>query len=361
MEKVFMKGCEAVAEAAVRAGCRFYAGYPITPQNQVPEYLSRRLPQVGGVFLQGESEVASINMLYGASLGGTRSMISSASCGMSLMSETIGWCISAQLPIVLCNFQRGGPGIGDIGPAQQDYFQATKAHASGGGRMLVFAPASLQETVDTVYKAFDLAESYRSPVYIQLDGISGGMMESVTLPDAKSNEWVAERKAQMKAEWALGGNAGRKSREYCGGENSGIPLQTLNQKLAAKYLKMEENEVRYEMYQTDDAEWIITAYGVGARFARAAVNALRAEGIRAGMIRPITIYPFPFEAYDKLDYSKVKGILSTEMSIPPQFIYDVRLAVKDRAPIENYSTSGGVILDANEIVKHVHSMMGKEM
>ena len=360
MEKVFVKGCEAVAETAVRAGCRFYAGYPITPQNQVPEYLARRLPQVGGVFLQGESEVASINMVYGAAAGGTRSMISSASCGISLMSETIGWCISAELPVVICNFQRGGPGIGDIGPAQQDYNQATKAHANGGGRMIVVAPASLQETVDKLYGAFDLAERYRSPVYFLLDGISGGMMESVVLPEAKSEEWVRGRKKELQADWAINGKKGGRRREIVGGADAGLPLQTLNQKLERKYLEIEENEVEYETYLTEDAEYIVTAYGIAARFARAAVNILRGEGYRVGMIRPVNLYPFPWAAYDELDYSRVKGIVSTEMSIPPQFIADVRAAVKDRAPVWNYSTSGGVILETNEIVRTVLRMMGKE-
>ena len=349
-----------VGETAVRAGCRFYAGYPITPQNQVPEYLARKLPQVGGVFLQGESEVASINMVYGAAAGGTRSMISSASCGISLMSETIGWCISAELPVVICNFQRGGPGIGDIGPAQQDYNQATKAHANGGGRMIVVAPASLQETVDKLYGAFDLAERYRSPVYFLLDGISGGMMESVVLPEAKSEEWVRGRKKELQADWAINGKKGGRRREIVGGADAGLPLQTLNQKLERKYLEIEENEVEYETYLTEDAEYIVTAYGIAARFARAAVNILRGEGYRVGMIRPVNLYPFPWAAYDELDYSRVKGIVSTEMSIPPQFIADVRAAVKDRAPVWNYSTSGGVILETNEIVRTVLRMMGKE-
>ncbi|MBR0374607.1 MAG: 3-methyl-2-oxobutanoate dehydrogenase subunit VorB [Mogibacterium sp.] len=360
MEKEFMKGCEAVAEAAVRAGCRFFAGYPITPQNQVPEYLAHRLPEVGGVFIQGESEVASINMVYGASYGGTRSLISSSSCGMSLMSETIGWAISAEMPIVLFNFQRGGPGIGDIGPSQQDYFQATKAHANGGGRMLVYSPASLQEAVDIVYESFEIAESYRSPVYILMDGITGGMMESVELPEMRPEDYIAEKKAAIKKEWGLGGKQGRIGRTIMGGDFSGIPLQTLNQKLEKKYLKMEENETRCELYLTEDAEWIVTAYGIGARFAKAAVNRLRADGIKAGLVRPISLYPFPFEAYDALDYTKVKGVVSAEMSIPPQFITDVKLAVKERAPICIYNTSGGVILDSIEIEKMVREMAGKE-
>lgn len=361
MEKVFMKGCEAVAETAIRAGCRFYAGYPITPQNQVPEYLARKFPHVGGVFMQGESEVASINMVYGAAAGGTRSMISSASCGISLMSETIGWCISAQLPVVICNFMRGGPGIGDIGPSQQDYNQATKAHANGGGRMLVYAPASLQETVDKLYGAYELAEKYRSPVYFLLDGITGGMMESVILPEARTDEYINTKKVEMKEKWAIGGKKGRDRREIVGGADSGLPLQTLNQDLERKYIEMEENEVEYEKYLVDDAELIITAYGISARFARAAVNALRQKGYKVGLIRPIKLYPFPYIAYEELDYSKVKGIVSTEMSIPPQFLYDVKNAVKDRAPITNYSTSGGVILNTNEMIALAEKMYNKEV
>lgn len=351
MDKVFMKGCEAVAETAIRAGCRFYAGYPITPQNQVPEYLARKFPQIGGVFMQGESEVASINMVYGAASGGTRSLISSASCGMSLMSETIGWCISAQLPVVICNFSRGGPGIGDIGPTQQDYNLATKAHSNGGGRMLVYAPASLQETVDKLYGAFDLAEKYRSPVYFLLDGITAGMMESVVLPENMPEEWVQSKKAEQQELWAINGKHNRPMRVIIGGADSGEPLQALNKALAEKYRTMEENEVEYEAYQTEDADVIITAYGISARFARSAVNSLREQGYTVGMIRPIKLYPFPMLAYDEIDYTRVKGIVSTEMSIPPQFIEDVKRAVKGRAPIFNYSTSGGVILDTNEIIK----------
>ena len=350
MEKVFMKGCEAIAEAAIRGGCRFYAGYPITPQNQVPEYFARRMPQVGGLFMQGESEVASINMLYGAAAGGTRSMISSSSCGISLMSETIGWAISAQFPCVIANVQRGGPGIGDIAPSQQDYDQATKSIANGGGHMLVYAPASLQETVDKMYIAFDKAEEYRSPVLMLLDGVTGGMMESVILPEMRSDEYVAERKQKIRDEWGIAGKHDRKFRSIIGGGRAGEPLQNLNKALVKKYEAMRK-ETEYEEYQMDDAEVVITSYGVSARFAKAAVNQLRKQGYKVGMIRPVVVYPFPYEAYDKLDFGRIRGIVSTEMSIPELFANDVRAAVKERTTVDTYCTSGGVILDTNEIVK----------
>lgn len=209
MARVFMKGCEAIAEAAVRSGCRFFAGYPITPQNEIPEYFARRMPEVGGVFVQGESEVASVNMVYGAAQSGTRSMTSSSSCGISLKSEGISFCASARIPMVYCNVQRGGPGIGAIQPAQQDYLQATRASGNGGFRMMVFAPATVQEAVDMTYAAFDYAQRDRNPVLILADGVLGTIMEPVELPEMRSDEEIKRLKDEL-SDWALVGHSADK-------------------------------------------------------------------------------------------------------------------------------------------------------
>ena len=233
-EKIFMKGCEAVAETAVRAGCRFFAGYPITPQNDVPEYFARRMPQVGGVFIQGESEVASANMAYGAAAAGVRSMTSSSSCGISLKSEAISWMAGARLPVVVANFQRGGPGIGTIQPAQQDYTQATKASGNGGFKMLVLSPSTLQEAVDMTWEAFDLADKYSNPVLLLMDGFTGTMMEPVVLPEAKTPEEVAAIRATKT--WAATGKKGRAQHKVmCGpGLDTRISQEDMNRRDTAR-------------------------------------------------------------------------------------------------------------------------------
>lgn len=357
MSRVFMKGTEAVAEAAVRAGCRFFAGYPITPQNEVPEYLSRRLPEVGGVFVQGESEVASVNMVYGAAAAGTRSMTSSSSPGIALKSEGVSYCASARIPMVYCNFARGGPGVGSIQPAQQDYLQATKASGNGGFRMPVLAPATVQEAVDMTYRAFDWADRDRTPVLILADGVIGTMMEPVVLPEMKSEEEVAAIK-ESKKKWACIGHpldyAHRSWIEP--GQWSTQKMQKCNEDAAALYRSWEK-EAEAEEYQTEDAEIILTAYGISGRIAKSAVNLLRAEGIKAGLIRPKTVYPFPNYAYDKLDYGKVKAILDVEMSIPALFVEDVDMAVKGRCPIETCLCSGGNIMSRDAVIAAAKKIM----
>ena len=346
-----MKDTEAVAEAAVRAGCRFFAGYPITPQNEVPEYLSRRLPEVGGVFVQGESEVASVNMVYGAASAGTRSMTSSSSPGIALKSEGISYCAAARIPMVYANFARGGPGVGSIQPAQQDYLQATKASGNGGFRMPVLAPATVQEAVDLTYKAFDWADRDRTPVLLLADGVVGTMMEPVELPEMKSDEEVAAIKESKKSWACIGHELDYAHRAWIQPGNwSTLVMQKCNEDAAAMY-KSWEKEAMAEEYLTEDAELILTAYGISGRIAKSAVNLLRAEGIKAGLVRPITVYPFPTEAYDRLDYSKIKGILDVEMSIPALFVDDVKAAVKDRARIETCLCSGGNIMSRNDVLK----------
>ena len=351
MARVFMKGTEAIAEAAVRAGCRFFAGYPITPQNEVPEYMSRRLPEVGGVFLQGESEVASISMVYGAASGGTRSMTSSSSPGISLKSEGISYCAAARIPMVYANFARGGPGVGSIQPAQQDYLQATKASGNGGFRMPVLAPATVQEAVDLTFKAFDWADRDRTPVLILADGVIGTMMEPVELPEAKTEEEVAAIKASKRSWACVGHKLDYPHRAWIEpGQWSTARMQQCNEEAAAMYESW-KREAMVEEYRTEDAEVILTAYGICGRIARSAVNQLRAQGIRAGLIRPITVYPFPQDAYDRVDYSRVKGVLDIEMSIPALFVEDVRAAVKDRAPIETCLCSGGNIMSRSAVIE----------
>lgn len=357
MARVFMKGTEAVAEAAVRAGCRFFAGYPITPQNEVPEYLSRRLPEVGGVFIQGESEVASVSMVYGAAAAGTRSMTSSSSPGISLKSEGISYCAAARIPMVYANFARGGPGVGSIQPAQQDYLQATKASGNGGFRMPVLAPATVQEAVDLTVKAFDWADRDRTPVLILADGVIGTMMEPVVLPEMKSDEEVAAIK-ESKRSWACVGHkldyAHRSWIEP--GQWSTVRMQECNEQAAAMY-KAWEKEAMAEEYQLEDAEIVLTAYGISGRIAKSAVNLLRADGVKAGLIRPITVFPFPAAAYDHIDYSRVKAVLDVEMSIPALFVEDVSASVKGRCPIETCLCSGGNIMSREAVLAAAKKIM----
>ena len=344
MARLFMKGCEAIAEAAVRAGCRFFAGYPITPQNEIPEYFARRMPEVGGVFVQGESEVASVSMVYGATSAGTRAMTSSSSPGISLKSEGISYCASARIPMVYCTVSRGGPGIGSIQPAQMDYFQATKASGNGGFRMLVFAPSTVQEAVDMTYKAFDYADRDRNPVLILADGVVGTMMEPVVLPEAKSNREV-EAIREKKRSWAcIGHDPCREARSWITpGHWSTMDMQRANEEAAAMYVSWKQ-DARAEEYLLEDAEVVITAYGISGRIAKSAVNLLRKTGVKAGLLRPLTVNPFPEQAYDHIDYSRVKAVLDVEMSIPAQFVKDVETAVKGRCPIKTCLCSGGNIM-----------------
>lgn len=351
MARVFMKGCEAIAEAAVRAGCRFFAGYPITPQNEVPEYFARRLPEVGGTFVQGESEVASVNMVYGAASAGTRSMTSSSSPGIALKSEGISYCASARIPMVYANISRGGPGVGSIQPAQMDYFQATKASGNGGFEMIVLAPATVQEAVDMTYKAFDYADRDRNPVLVLCDGVIGTMMEPVVLPEMKSDEEIAAIKESKKG-WACIGHSLDVARSWIEpGHWRTEDMQKANEEAAVMYERWAREDVQVEEYMVDDAEVILTAYGISARISKSVVDMLRAEGKKAGLIRPVTVHPYPYASFEKLDYGKVKAILDVEMSIPAQMIYDVKLAVKDRCPVETCLCSGGNVMKREAVLE----------
>lgn len=353
-ERVFMKGCEAIAEAATRAGCRFFAGYPITPQNEIPEYFARRMPEVGGTFVQGESEVASVNMLYGAGSTGIRAMSSSSSTGISLYSEGVSYSASARLPIVYVNVQRGGPGIGAIQPAQQDYLQATKASGNGGFRMIVLAPSTVQECVDMVYEAFDLAERDQNPVLVLTDGVVGTMMEPVVLPPMKSDSEIAELRKKFEYRAIIGHPLGQAA--YCRPGSVGTGQEAVNieaDKLYATWSK----DIRVEEFETSDAEIILAAYGISARIAKVVVKELRASGVKAGLIRPITISPFPYDTFANLDFNRVKGILDVEMSIPSQMRWDIDHAVQGRTTIKECLRSGGQLLTNDQVMKAAQDLV----
>ena len=355
-EKIFMKGSEAVAEAAIRAGCRFFAGYPITPQNEVPEYFARKMPQVNGVFIQGESEVAAANMVYGAASAGVRSMTSSASCGISLKSEAISYMAGADLPVVIANFQRGGPGVGTIQPSQQDYYQATKASGNGGFIMLVLAPGDVQEAVDMTYEAFNLADKYRKPVYLLLDGFTGTMMEPVELPDAITDEELEAIK-NSKTFAATGKNGGKRHIVACGPSfDPTTTQQYLNEKDAAMYAEWEKTEVDYEADVPEDSELIITGYGISGRIAKSAVAILRKEGYKVGMIRPKKVNPFPKEAFENLNFSKLRGVLCAEMSIPAQFGLEVENIIHGRTKVGFALASGGLIIERSAIIEQAKKL-----
>ena len=352
-ERVMMKGCEAIAEAAVRAGCRFFSGYPITPQNEVPEYMSWRLPEVGGVYVQGESELAAINMVYGAASTGTRAMTSSSSPGISLKTEGISYLASTDLPAVILNFQRGGPGIGTIQASQSDYFQAVKAPGHGGHRCLVYTPYTVQEAVDLIRVAFDKSQQYRTQVILLMDGVLGVVMEPVVLPDP------IEPDRSEAAAWALTGNEGREGRDIRPFAHA-IPDVVLDRLAAAKkYETWAKEEVRYETVGLEDAEYVLVAYGSAARLAKSSVDDLRAEGCKVGMIRPITAFPFPQAPFDGLDPAQVKKVIAVEMTRPAQLWEDVRLAVNGRLPVESVSFTGGYLPAYEDITAGVRQIIGR--
>ncbi len=357
MARVLMKGCEAIAEAAVRAGCRFFAGYPITPQNEIPEYFARRLPEVGGNFVQGESEVASVNMVYGAVAAGERGMTSSSSPGIALKSEGISYCAAARMPLVYANISRGGPGVGAIQPAQQDYFQATKASGNGGFQMRVFAPSTVQEAVDMTYNAFDYAEQDMNPVLILADGVIGTMMEPVELPEMKSDEELAAIK-ENKKKWAcIGHKLDYANRSWIQpGQWDTVKMQKWNEAAAAMY---ESWTPEVELYQVEDAEVVIAAYGISARISKSVVDIMRAEGKKVGLIRAITVSPFPYDAFDKINYDICKTVLDVEMSIPAQFIADVDRGIHHRAEIETCLCSGGNIMSREAVIEAVNKILDK--
>ncbi|MCB9093463.1 MAG: 3-methyl-2-oxobutanoate dehydrogenase subunit VorB [Halobacteriovoraceae bacterium] len=347
-----MKGNEALAEAAIRAGMHAYFGYPITPQSEVIEYLAREEPKHKYVLLQAESEVASINMVYGAAGAGARVMTSTSSPGYSLMQEGVSYIACAELPCVLYNAQRGGPGLGTIQASQADYFQAVKGGGHGDYRLIVLAPNSVQEMVDHTVLAFDLADKYCNPALILADGATGQMMEKVTLPDPK--EWRPTEESRSEKPWATMGKTDDRERNIISSlyiESN--DMEQKNHKLQAKYAEIEANEVRYEEYKLDDAEIVITAFGLSSRIAKKVVDIAREQGIKMGLLRPITLWPFPKERFDKLAADpKVKFFISLEMSVG-QMIEDVKLIVSGRKPVHFYGRTGGIIPTSEEVLNEV--------
>lgn len=352
MEKKFMKGNEAIAEAAVRAGCRFFSGYPITPQNEIPEYLTRRLPEVGGTFVQGESEIAAINMVIGAAAAGVRAMTSSSNPGISLKTEGISTLSGSRLPAVIIDVARTGTGTGQIYPGQNQYNVATKAPGHGGFKVIVLAPATVQEAVDLTYEAFDYADRDRNPVIVLADGVIGGMMEAVILPEAKTQ-------LPDKSEWVIDGCKGREFRINRSLDNDTVKLEKFQQDCADMYDRWALEDIRYESHLVEDAEIVIAAYGTSARVAKTAIKELRKAGIKVGLIRPIIVSPFPFPAFDQLDYSKVKHVLSVEMCLPALMVDDVKSAVARRAEVSSFGRGAGFVMSPDEIGDAVKKLLGK--
>ncbi|MEF9974226.1 MAG: 3-methyl-2-oxobutanoate dehydrogenase subunit VorB [Clostridia bacterium] len=346
-----MKGNEAIAEAAVQAGCRYFFGYPITPQNEIPEYMSKRLPEVGGAFLQAESEISAINMVYGAAGAGARSMTSSSSPGISLKQEGISYIVGAELPCVIVNIVRGGPGLGSIQPAQSDYFQATRGGGHGDYNLCVFAPATVQEAVELTQHAFDVADRYRTPVMLLGDGVIGQMMEPVTMPEYKRPELPEKT-------WAATGwtpDCGRARAIINSLYIQPDACENQNLKIQKKMQALAKAEVRFEEKFMEDAEYAIVAYGTTARIAMSAIKRLRGEmGIKVGLIRPITLWPFPSETISE-KAKTLKGILTVEMSLG-QMVEDVRLSVNGACPVKFYGRTGGMIPGVREIVEEVRKM-----
>lgn len=347
-KKILMKGNEAMSEGAIIAGCRHYFGYPITPQNEVPAYLAKRMKEVDGCFLQAESEVAAINMVYGASGAGARVMTSSSSPGMSLKQEGISYLAGSRLPCVIANVMRAGPGLGNITPSQGDYFQSTKGGGHGDYRLICLAPHNVQEMMDFTIKAFDLSDKYRVPALIVTDGMIGQMIEAITIPEYKQPK-LPEK------DWAIGGVRKKRKRNIIrslwlypldGVEQNNFTLQDT-------YKKIEENETLYEEYMLDDAEYVFTAFGISARLCKGAVDKLRAEGIKCGLFRPITLWPFPYEGIKKYaDNPKVKFFMDIELNAG-QMIEDVKLAVESKKPVHFYNRLGGYVPSVDDLINEI--------
>ncbi len=352
MSKVLMKGNEAIAEAAVQAGCKYFFGYPITPQNEIPAYMAKRLPQVGGSFIQSESEVAAINMVYGAAGAGARVMTSSSSPGISLKQEGISYIVGAELPCLIVNMVRSGPGLGGIQAAQSDYFQSVKGGGHGDYHLVVFAPATIQEMVDLVQEGFDIADQYRNPVMILGDGMLGQMMEPVEFRERKGRELPAK-------DWATTGWKGDRPRAII--NSLFIDPQELEDhvhKMYKKYEAIQANETMVECYNCEDAEVIICAYGTTSRVVRSVIDKAKQVGIKLGLIRPITLWPFPTDTirnYAEKDH--VKAFLTVEMSMG-QMVEDVTLAIGGKKPSHFYGRTGGMMPDPDDILSGIQKIRG---
>ena len=352
MERNLMKGNEALAEAAIRAGCKCFFGYPITPQTELAAYMSKRMNKAGGVFLQAESEIAAINMVLGAASTGVRAMTSSSSPGLSLKSEGISYIAGSDVPAVIINVQRGGPGLGGIQPSQADYWQATKALGHGDFHLLVFAPASVQEMVDMVIKAFDKADEYRMPAMILADGLLGQMMEPVSFPEINAD-------AHDKSSWAANGHGNKREHHII--NSLYLKPDELENSVTERFKRydiIKENETDAELYLTDDCDILLCAFGATARVVKSAVNDARAQGIKAGLFRPKTLWPFPVKEINEASKT-AKKLLSVEMSMG-QMIDDIKLAINCSKPVEFYGRTGGVIPTPAEVLAEIKKVGGAE-
>lgn len=347
--KVLMKGNEALAEAAIRAGCHHFFGYPITPQTELAAYMAKRMPKIDGTYLQAESEIAAINMVLGASAAGIRAMTSSSSPGISLKSEGISYMAGSDLPALIINVQRGGPGLGGIQPSQSDYWQATKAGGHGDYQILVFAPSTVQEMVDLVSDAFDLADKYRIPSMILADGMLGQMMEPVELPEEGA-------KQPIEKPWAACGHENKREHNVINSLYlTPDQLESLVLERYERYEMIQKNEQRAEEYLTEDADLIVVAYGASARVARSAVNKLREQGQKVGLIRPITLWPFPVDVLKKAA-AHTKQMLTVEMSMG-QMVDDVRLSVDCKIPVSFYGRTGGMIPTPADVQAEIEKLL----
>ena len=347
--KVLMKGNEALAEAAIRAGCKHFFGYPITPQTELAAYMSKRMPKIGGTYLQAESEVAAINMVLGASAAGVRAMTSSSSPGISLKSEGISYMAGSDLPALIINVQRGGPGLGGIQPSQADYWQATKATGHGDFQILVFAPSTVQEMVDLVSTAFDAAEHWRMPAIILADGMLGQMMEPVTLPEENGQ-------ALPEIDWCADGHQNK--REHHVINSLYLTPDKLEDLVVERYQRYEQikaQEQQAEEYLCEDADLVVTAYGASARVVRSAVDMAREQGLKAGLLRPITLWPFPADAMRKAA-EHAKAFLTVEMSMG-QMVDDVKLAIDCKVPVHFFGRTGGIIPTPAEVLGEIQKLV----
>jgi 2-oxoglutarate ferredoxin oxidoreductase subunit alpha len=343
-----MKGNEAIAEAAIRAGCDAYFGYPITPQTEVLEYMSRRMPELGRAFVQAESELGAINMVYGAACTGARVMTTTSSPGYSLMQEGISYIAMSFVPCVIANIMRGGPGLGNIQPAQGDYFQMTKGGGHGDYNLIVLAPSTVQETVDLIIEAFDLADKYRQPVTVIADGMIGQIMEPVAFPEIREPE-------RPERPWALTGAQGRSKNIitslFLGAQN----LERENSRLQEIIAEIKANEVRYAEYMMEGAEIVVVAYGTAGRIVQTAVKQARAEGVPVGLFRPISMFPFPYKRLDQIADS-VRHILVVELSAG-QMIVDVQLGTHCRVPISFFGKLGGVVPLPGDVLDEIKKLV----